>query len=43
RPMTFEGRFDAEDSEIDPLVDRVKQEIRGLIALGLSQRKSWFF
>ncbi|MEA2624863.1 MAG: hypothetical protein QOD06_908, partial [Candidatus Binatota bacterium] len=42
RPMTFEGRFDAEDSEIDPLVDRVKQEIRGLIALGLSQRKSWF-
>jgi 1-acyl-sn-glycerol-3-phosphate acyltransferase len=41
--MRFEGDFDTEDAELQPKVDRVKQEIARLIQIGLSRRKTWFF
>jgi hypothetical protein len=40
--MRFDGAFDAEDSEIQPKVDRVKEEIERLIAAGLARRTGWF-
>jgi 1-acyl-sn-glycerol-3-phosphate acyltransferase len=40
--MRFEGPFDAEDSELQPRVDRVKAEILRLIQMGLSRRTTWF-
>ena len=41
--MRFTGDFDAEDSELQPKVDEVKNEIQRLIRIGLSHRKNWFF
>ncbi|MGH7822566.1 MAG: lysophospholipid acyltransferase family protein [Candidatus Binatia bacterium] len=41
--LHFEGDHDAEDAEIDPRVERVRGEIARLVAVGLSQRRSWFF
>jgi 1-acyl-sn-glycerol-3-phosphate acyltransferase len=41
-PMPFEGDPNDEDAHIEPLVDRVKDAIRGLIREGLAERKGWF-
>ena len=41
--MRFEGAFDAEDAELEPTVDQVKEEITRLIQVGLAQRRTWFF
>ncbi len=41
-PMFFEGEHDAEDSDIEPKVEKVKTEIRRLIRAGLEKRRSWF-
>ena len=41
-PMRFEGAHDAEDAEIEPLVERVKAEIARLIGDGLAERTGWF-
>lgn len=40
--MRFEGDPNDEDAHIEPLVERVKEAIRGLVQEGLSARKGWF-
>ena len=41
-PMRFSGDFDAEDAELQPKVDEVKNEISRLIQRGLARRRTWF-
>jgi len=40
--MRFAGAHDAEDAEIEPKVEAVKQAIARLIADGLKERSGWF-
>ena len=42
-PLRFEGEHDAEDSDLEPKVTDVRGEVERLIAVGLSQRQSWFY
>jgi 1-acyl-sn-glycerol-3-phosphate acyltransferase len=41
--MRFSGDFDAEDADLQPKVDSVREEILRLVKNGLSRRRTWFF
>jgi len=41
-PLRFDGDPDEDDSAVEKKVEVVKDAIRGLIAAGLAERRSWF-
>jgi len=41
-PLRFEGDAHEDDAAIERYVERVKNAIRGLVAEGLAERRSWF-
>ena len=42
RPLRFEGDPTEDDAQVEKKVEAVKDAIRGLVAEGLAERKTWF-